>query len=218
MPGYPLSCKSSVLLANVPFHIEPRAVLRELRIPKAMTFKDLGDPRLQEELEKAVSLAYQLIEGRGIYRTFKIEEKSKAGIRVLGLNEPIKSPSLVRVLERSEYVSVLAATIGPKLEQTVEELIQQEPTLAFLLDRVGGWMADYMAKKIDERIEAEAKRAGFGRTMRYAPGYGDFPLSYQPLLLQMVEGSRVGLSLTEGFMLVPQKSVTALIGWEVPHA
>jgi hypothetical protein len=202
----------------VPFKIEPRAVLRELRIPKARTFKDLGDPRLQEELEKAVSLAYQLIEGKGLYRTFSIEEKDEESVRVLGFEEPIKSLSLAKVLKRSAYVSVLAATIGPRLDQRVEGLTQQEPTLAFLLDRVGGWMADYMAWKIDERIEAEAKRAGFGRTMRYSPGYGDFSLSCQPLLLQKVGGSRIGLNLTEGFLLVPQKSVTALIGWEVPHA
>lgn len=218
MPGFPLSCKAPLLVANVPFQIEQRAILRELRIPKAKSFEDLHDPKLEAELKRAVDIACTLISGKGVYRTFPIEAKDRERIRLVGLEDALESLSLAKVLEHAEFVSVLVATIGPSLDRMVEELTQAEPALAYLLDRIGGWMADYMAGKIDERIEAEAKRAGFGRTMRYSPGYGDFPLSYQPLLLEKVEGWRVGVALTEGFMLVPQKSVTALIGWEVAHA
>lgn len=218
MPGFPLSCKVPFLVANVPFQIEQRAILRELRIPKAKSFGELNDPKLEAELGRAVDIACTLIAGKGVYRTFPIEAKDQGRVRVLGLEDALESRSLAKVLEHAEFVSVLVATIGPSLDKKVEELTQAEPTLAYLLDRIGGWMADYMAGKIDERIEAEAKRAGFGRTMRYSPGYGDFSLSYQPLLLEKVEGWRVGVALTEGFMLVPQKSVTALIGWEVAHA
>lgn len=218
MPGFPLSCKAPFLVTNVPFQIDQRAVLRELRIPKAKRFEDLQDPRLEGELKRAVDIACTLISGKGAYRTFPIEGKDQYRVRVVGMENPLESRSLAKVLERAEFVSMLVATIGPSLDRRVEELTQTEPALAYLLDRIGGWMADYMAGRIDERIEAEAKRLGFGRTMRYSPGYGDFSLSYQAIFLEKLEASRVGVVLTEGFMLVPQKSVTALIGWEVDHA
>ena len=47
----------------------------------------------------------------------------------------------------------------------------------------------------------------------YSPGYGDFSLGYQKNLLQYLDaGRRIGVSLTEGGMLVPEKTVTAVVG------
>lgn len=47
----------------------------------------------------------------------------------------------------------------------------------------------------------------------YSPGYGDFSLDYQKTLLQLLDaGRRLGVTLTAGGMLVPEKTVTAVVG------
>ena len=46
-----------------------------------------------------------------------------------------------------------------------------------------------------------------------APGYGDFPLVEQRTLLGLLDASRkVGVSLTDALLMVPSKSVSAVIG------
>ena len=50
-------------------------------------------------------------------------------------------------------------------------------------------------------------------TPPYSPGYGDWDLGAQPLVLDLLQApKRLGLTLTAGGMLVPEKSVTALVG------
>ena len=47
---------------------------------------------------------------------------------------------------------------------------------------------------------------------RFSPGYGDFPVAYQPDMLRLTRADRLGMAATGGNMLAPVKSVTAVIG------
>ena len=48
---------------------------------------------------------------------------------------------------------------------------------------------------------------------RFSPGYGDLSLECQQLLLDRLEAKKlIGLALTDGGMLTPVKSVTAIVG------
>ena len=50
---------------------------------------------------------------------------------------------------------------------------------------------------------------------RFSPGYGDFSIQYQKEILAVLEaGKSIGLSMTDGCMLIPTKSITAIIGIE----
>jgi len=61
---------------------------------------------------------------------------------------------------------------------------------------------------------ALAKEKGLYLRPRYSPGYGDFPLTYQKEILELLNAQRrIGLTRTESNMLVPTKSVTAIIGF-----
>ena len=63
-----------------------------------------------------------------------------------------------------------------------------------------GWKKEYLEKDLYLRP-------------RFSPGYGDFPLSAQKEILDGLEaGKRIGITLTEGGLMMPSKSVTAVIG------
>ena len=50
-------------------------------------------------------------------------------------------------------------------------------------------------------------------TSRFSPGYGDFPIEVQPDMIRYIDGQRkIGLNVTSNNLLVPRKSVTAVIG------
>ena len=48
---------------------------------------------------------------------------------------------------------------------------------------------------------------------RFSPGYGDLPLSIQGRFLDTIEATkRAGIYLSEGDIMLPEKSVTAIMG------
>ena len=54
---------------------------------------------------------------------------------------------------------------------------------------------------------------GLTTNWRFSPGYGDLPLSAQPALLKALDANRrLGIAVTSTNMLVPVKSVTAVLG------
>ena len=66
--------------------------------------------------------------------------------------------------------------------------------------------------KMQKKIADELKKGLFLRP-RFSPGYGDFSVIHQKQLLQMTDASKqIGLTMTDGYMLTPSKSITAVIG------
>ena len=50
-------------------------------------------------------------------------------------------------------------------------------------------------------------------TERFSPGYGDLPLSQQIWFFRLLDmNRRLGVSLTESDLMIPQKTVTAIVG------
>ena len=64
----------------------------------------------------------------------------------------------------------------------------------------------------ESRIQAELA-PGESLVTRYSPGYGDWPLDAQRELLALLDTPRaIGVSLTDSLLMVPSKSVSAVIG------
>ena len=69
------------------------------------------------------------------------------------------------------------------------------------------WM-DFTESEIRKEL-----REGEHLTSRYSPGYGDLPIESQHTILNLLDASRkIGVSLTGSLMMVPSKSVSAVIG------
>ena len=203
-----------VLIRSIPFQIEEKRVLRELRIPRLHYVKEMKEEGVAKAIKQAINAAYTLIHGRGCYRTLRLKEARADRIVAEESDTLFVGKNMVKLLERCEYATLLTTTIGDELEQRIDDLKGNQVSDAYFLDVVGGWMADYMAERVDSIIQTEVQRGGFQRTMRYSPGYGDWDLSVQPELLKRVGAEAIGVSCTDTFILQPRKSVTAVVGWE----
>lgn len=73
-----------------------------------------------------------------------------------------------------------------------------------------------LVEKLMDETEAEIREElaeGESLRPRYSPGYGTFPLAAQRELLALLDAPRaVGVSLTDTLLMVPSKSVSAVIG------
>ena len=67
--------------------------------------------------------------------------------------------------------------------------------------------------KCQKEIEQKALAEGLYVRPRYSPGYGDLSLEYQSDFLQVLEAAKkIGIVLSEGGVMIPEKSVTAVMG------
>ena len=205
-----------VFFHNIPFEIEERQILREMRIPKKSRLSDLGEPAMEKAIGQAIEEGYRMIEGQGVYRTLTITGIEEA--RVLTRESPtlFVGQKMVKLLKHCDYATLIVATIGPRIETEVDRLSGPEPAHAYFLERVGAWMADYMGIWLDRILEREIVRAGYQRTFRFGVGYGDWPLSSQTEVMALTEAHKIGITLNDAYIMIPRLSVSAVIGWQRP--
>ncbi|MBQ7900373.1 MAG: vitamin B12 dependent methionine synthase, partial [Clostridia bacterium] len=62
-------------------------------------------------------------------------------------------------------------------------------------------------------IVQEAADKGMHTNYRYSPGYGDFPIQAQLDIIPALNcEKKIGLTVTDSALMIPHKSVTAIIG------
>lgn len=100
-------------------------------------------------------------------------------------------------------------TIGPNLESDVKRHKQNdELTRALILDVYGSAAAEATAAAANAVIVKEVDDMGLRCSRRFSPGYGGWAVDEQRWLLPVLEADALGVSLTNGCMMNPRKSIT----------
>ncbi|MFA6290471.1 MAG: hypothetical protein WC637_01745 [Victivallales bacterium] len=165
--------------------------------------------------EKTLDFAVSICECRGVYRFMEIEEKSDKKISLSG-GIVFESASLAKLLKDSSKVVMMASTVGAEITLETNTLIEKKrASEAIIVDAAASEIADEAMNKINLLCANLAKKEGFKLTrMRFSPGFGDLYLENQKQFFKVLELEKIGLELTESFMIVPEKSVTAIVGVE----
>lgn len=167
-------------------------------------------PELEEKLRQAGELLLSTVRPRGVWRRFSLSRSGKqlsfAGIQT-------ESHALFAHLEGCREVCLLAVTLGVETDRLLERLTLTDAALAVMVQACAAALLESCCDRYEEAIVAEVSAEKLFLRPRFSPGYGDLPLALQAPLLRALEGEkRIGLTVTGGDMLVPTKSVTAVIG------
>ena len=85
--------------------------------------------------------------------------------------------------------------------------------LATAADALASVLLEQVCDALESELRAAVQAQGVFMTGRYAPGYGDCPLSAQRSIVNALNATRlIGLTVTPTSLLMPTKSVTAVIG------
>lgn len=198
--------------ASIPAVLKKDMILVRLGYKKTMTVLDEKDHAF---LENAIQEGLSLCKPQGIMGCCRITKRSKEFIE-LEEGDRIYSRSLAVLLEKSDEVLLMAATVGSEVVGRIHhELNRGEASLGVIMDSVASQAADASVAWIMDFADKIMKREGKRMTKhRYSPGYGDLLLSNQKLIFDLLKLEKLGLSLTEKYMLVPEKSVIAIAGIE----
>ena len=170
-------------------------------IEEALRYIGIKQGKADEEIKKKVYETFLEVEKcvrpKYVYGIFNIDKEDKK-VQIQGTTCCIESNDVARLFENSKSCIILAATLGIDADQEIS--IRQK----IIIDQV----CDEAEQKL---IDVLKENQYF--TMRFSPGYGDVPLEVSRDIIKILScEKRIGLSLTMSDMLVPTKSITALIG------
>lgn len=125
----------------------------------------------------------------------------------------LESRDLASHLSGCAEAFLFACTLGPGVDTLIRRCEVAEIPMVPILQACAAEYTEVYADRAQQELEAYAAAHSLYLRPRYSPGYGDFPLEYQQFLFDALDISKkIGVALTDSFLMVPFKSVTAVIG------
>jgi hypothetical protein len=165
--------------------------------------------RIKAGIKKAVEEVGNYIEAKAIYRILPVMKKN--GPIILDGGFSFKSSNLGVMLDHCDKAAVFMATIGPEVEDMINEYMSSHPHYGVILDAAASAAAEatarYTQNYIDNKLSQEEKT-----TLRYSPGYCDWPISEQSEIFKILPHRTIGVELSEDSFMSPRKSISGVIG------
>lgn len=179
-------------------------ILRYLRV------RGEAPEELRAQVEAAAEELAETLRPQFVYRVFPLEH-GEGGIALQGGGVTLTGGLAAKMLRSCDAAVLLCCTLGMEFERRLRALERRDMGKAVILDACGSaWVeagCDAAEREIAERF------SGRFLTDRFSPGYGDLPLSLQRSVLDALDAKRrLGIHLSESFLMTPSKSVTAVIG------
>lgn len=125
----------------------------------------------------------------------------------------LKSKSLSVNLKGCERIIAFCATLGIEADRLISHATITQMSRAVVYQACTAAMIESYCDEINAQFAAQALDRGYHLRPRFSPGYGDFPLTCQPSLIAALGATKqIGVSLTTSMLMMPSKSVTAIIG------
>ena len=200
------------IIKDIKLNIDREEVLRY----QGYSRKKIKKPNqnILEITEEEINRGYNLFEPRGIYSLIKIINFASEGR--INLENELSfrfAKSVINQLKGANYLLVGAVTIGDLLEKKVSELFSQgEYPRALALDAVGTVAVEDFSREVRKLARQEVKEQGFKTSRHFSPGYGGWEVSQQDIIFKSIPADNIGVRLTKGYMMLPQKSLSWAIG------
>ena len=154
-------------------------------------------------LQKAEELLRASAQPRAVWRELPL--------KALPLEE--SGQDLARHLQGCDAMLLLAATLGSGVDSLLRRLELSDIALATAADAMAAVLLETVCDTLETQLRADYRQKDRWLTTRYAPGYGDCPLTLNEDLCLMLDTVRgCGLAVTPQHLLTPRKSTTAILG------
>ena len=159
---------------------------------------------LLPELQHAASL-------KACFGEFPVEMGDSVSVSVGCITT--ESESLRHCLDGCTSAVIFAATTGVGVDRLIARYSKLSPSKAVVLSALGSAMIEEWCDRVCRSIAEEQAAKGKLTRPRFSPGYGGFELSSQHTIARLLETEKnIGLYFTDSLMMIPEKSVTAIVG------
>ena len=192
-------------------------------VPRSKIYRRLGYrknitrllPEQKEESERYIEEARSLIHLKGAGLRLPVLQTGDSEIILTG-NIRFESRQLALLLKPCREMVLMGATAGTVIMDAIrEDAAGRDITRGVVLDATASEMTDaaldWIMDYFNRTLRRENKRL---LRKRFSAGYGDFLLENQKTICDLLQLDRIGVRITESYMLIPEKSVTAISGIE----
>lgn len=158
-------------------------------------------------LEECRGMILPVLAPKAVYEEFPLIHSEEYRLD-LGFAKVV-SNSLTRNLAGCSKLVLFAATVGAGVDRLILKYNRLSPARAVILQAMGAAAVEQWCDEVNGIITSE-----YGPTRpRFSCGYGDLPLSLQREIFPALQVTKnIGVTLTDGDLMMPTKSVTAIVG------
>ncbi len=161
------------------------------------------ETKIETLILKEIEEFYRYVKTCGIY---KIQEKFESKSLFL------ESKNIETLLHNSEKVLIFAVSLGEKIDEKIEEFLTENILKASIWDAIASEAAEQAANYLNNYLANKLILKDLITTTRYSPGYGDWPLKANFEIFKLLGLENFEISINEAGLLIPQKTITAIIG------
>ena len=171
--------------------------------------KTVVNPAVDQMIDDCIETMQQVATPRYAYKLMPLSITDQ--IITIG-DMTIESCHLCRNLQGCHGVYLMAATIGMGVDRLIKRANLTDIPAAAIYQAIGSAMAESVVDSVNDEIKRIEAKKGYYCHPRYSPGYGDCDLSTQKPFLSYFKNDQLGITLTDTYLMIPSKSVTAFIG------
>ena len=170
-------------------------------------------PELEERIDQGIARCNEVGKPSSVTSTFAVRDVGERLVTLDGCAVRLKGHDIAQHLHDASEVVLVAATLGAGIDRELRRLSLTDPLGQVVFDAAATACIERTVDEVEARIRSDAAERGLYCSWRFSPGYGDLPLDVQPQLLAALNATRrLGITLTPSNLMVPTKSVTAVIG------
>jgi len=172
---------------------------------------NMPDDNIDKIIDECVDLLKNNAREDYIYEIFDL---ALTEIVVIDGGLTLLGSDIKKHLENCERVAILGATLGREVDVLLRRYSKTEASKAIILHACATALIEDVCDNAEAEIKKKASENGYYITTRYSPGYGNLPIEHQAQIVNILKcDKKIGLTVTENSLLVPSKSVTAIIGF-----
>lgn len=173
--------------------------------------RNIPDDNTKKLILECENELLQVMTPRHIYRCFDLEVDGQGTIHVAGME--LVSRNLSVNLKGCNKAIIMAATLGIGADKLLHKYNMINMAKAVIVQAAAAAYMESYCDHVNELIAGEYRSKELYLRPRYSPGYGDLGLDCQEQVLACLNaGKQIGITLTDGGIMLPEKSVTAIIG------
>lgn len=143
----------------------------------------------------------------------RASQRESQEVRLKGCSLILTGDDISDLLKECDRCILLAVTVGGAVDRTLRKAQISDMANAVILDFCASSAVEDLCNQINDDLEKAFDSKGFFLTDRFSPGYGDLPIELQREICRVLQtDKRLGLSANASNMLIPSKSITAVIG------
>lgn len=167
---------------------------------------------LRNKVHDGARTLYRLMNPRLLFIKERIK-KAEGGRVYLDGGITLRSPKLSRVLRDSEEMVCFITTIGGEVDSEINTMMRQgHLSDAFVMDALGSVAVESVAEQFHRLMQSQYGENDKAVTLRFSPGYCDWPVEEQRKLFQLFDSNTAGIELKESCLMMPRKSISAVFG------